>query len=145
MADMCYFGLSVIFKGNMDSREYCNVLKDRLLPFAADNLGERWTFEQDGASVHRSKYTTEWLKDKKVDTLAWQANSPDLIIIENVWGIMSRRVYGNARLFDNLDELCEVMVSVWDSIWEEYIQNLFKSIPPRLVQVTEKKGDPTDY
>lgn len=51
------FDLEVV-SGNVHSSEYCQYLGRNLLPFAAETLGENWVFQQDGASCHRSKYTT---------------------------------------------------------------------------------------
>jgi len=142
-----YYGRSylVSVKGNMDSVVYCSVLEDELLPFGAETLGENWTFQQDGASCHRSKYTKEWLKSKNVKGLEWPAKSPDLNIIENVWGILARRVYHGGTQFDNVEDLVEKVIDVWDNISNEYLQKLYDSIPRRLVQVVEKKGGPTSY
>ena len=41
--------------------------------------------------------------------LDWPARSPDLNIIENVWGILARDVYENARQFDNVKLLREAI------------------------------------
>ena len=35
----------------------------------------------------------------------WPPNSPDLNTIENLWSIVKRKVYEDARQFDNKDEL----------------------------------------
>ena len=40
----------VRINGNMESTLYCSVLEEDLIPFAAENLGEEWTFQQDRAS-----------------------------------------------------------------------------------------------
>ena len=57
-----YYGASdlVRVKGNQDSVKYCQTLEYGLLSFAADILGEFWPFQQDNASIHRSKYTKKW-------------------------------------------------------------------------------------
>ncbi|CDF36022.1 unnamed protein product [Chondrus crispus] len=132
-------------QGTMDSTQYCSVLEEDLLPFAADNLGEQWTFQKDGASCHRSKYTKAWLDSKNVNLLDWPAKSPDLNIIENVWGLLARRVYAHGRQFDNLEDLADCIIDCWCSITEQYLGKLYDSLPRRLVEVLEKKGGPTSY
>jgi len=61
---MSYYGISDlhVVKGNMDSVQYCEVLKEGLFEFSAVHIGENWIFQQDGASVYTSGYT------KKVDS-----------------------------------------------------------------------------
>jgi len=100
-AAISYYGLSylVIFKDNMKSCEHGKVLGDLLLPFAAENLGERWVFLQDGPSVHRSNFTTSWLKRRNVTLLQWPAKSPDVNIIENLWGFIARLVMPMPGIF----------------------------------------------
>lgn len=80
----------------MDSKKYYELLKEKtLLLSTAENLGETWTFQQDGASVHRSAYTTEWLQKQKINVLAWPAKSADFKIIKKIWRLMTRRVLDN--------------------------------------------------
>ena len=132
-------------KGTMDARGYCELLEKTLLPAAADVLGENWTLMHDGASVHRANYTKNFLEEKNVKALDWPAKSPDLNVIENVWGQMARRVYAEGRHFESLSELGEAIGEAWDAIDLEYLPSLYKSIPRRLVSVIEKKGATTKY
>jgi transposase len=36
----------------------------------------------------------KFLKENKIETVSWPAKSPDLNIIENVWGWMVKDIYG---------------------------------------------------
>jgi len=63
--------------------------------------GKNWIFQQDNAPIHASKETKTWLDLKKINLLEWPAYSPDLNPIENVWGIMARRVYANGKQYTN--------------------------------------------
>ena len=98
---------------NMDSRKYCQMLGESLLPYAAQALGENWTLMHEGASVHRSKYTTKWLEDREVNVLDWAAKSPDLNIIENAWGLLARRVYADGKQYTNVRDLASAVVTEW--------------------------------
>ena len=39
----------------------------------------------DGAPCHRSELVKDHLQEKNVDALEWPGNSPDLLLIENLW------------------------------------------------------------
>ncbi len=60
-------------------------------------------FQQDLAPVHTAKSTTSCLNDHGVGVLDWPANSPDLNPIENLWGIVKRKMRNKRP--KNADEL----------------------------------------
>ena len=142
-----YYGVNqlAILEGKQDSAAYCRTLEDHLLLFAAETLGETWTFQQDNASIHRSKVTKKWFKDHKVDVLAWPAKSPDLNIIENVWGQLVRAVYPNGKQYHSRNDLIWAIGTAWFELSESYLQKLYRSIPRRLYKVLESKGKSIDY
>ncbi len=49
-------------------------------------------FQQDLAPAHSAKATSTWFKDHGIPVLNWPANSPDLNPIENLWGIVKRKM-----------------------------------------------------
>ncbi len=49
-------------------------------------------FQQDLAPAHTAKRTKSWLNDHGVGVLDWPENSPDLNLINNLWGIVKRKM-----------------------------------------------------
>ncbi len=49
-------------------------------------------FQQDLAPAPSAKATSTWFKDHGIPVLNWPANSPDLTPIENLWGIVKRKM-----------------------------------------------------
>ncbi len=61
-------------------------LEENLLPCTRKLSMVRWfTFQHDNDSKHTAKLTKQWLKEKRVNILAWPSQSPDLKPIEKWW------------------------------------------------------------
>ena len=121
----------VVCEHTLDSKKYIEVLNKSLLPSMSRGL----KFMHDGASVHRSKQTTSWLKKNKIETIDWPAHSPDLNPIENIWDILARAVYANGRQFRNKTELKEEVLKQWSLIKPEVLFNHVESMASRLIEV----------
>ena len=66
-------------------------------------------------------------------------------MIENVWGILARRVYANNRQFQNIKELRTAITKCWGEIDMNLLKKLIDSVPNRLFQVINRNGGSTDY
>lgn len=133
--------------GTQDSRKYCETLELGVLPKTAERFGTMSTqiFQQDNASIYRSNYTRNCLYGHQVCTLPWTAKSPELNIIDNVWGLMIRKVYVNGNQLDSVEDLKESIVNIWLSQTAGYMQKLFRSIPRRLLSLMDTRGSATRY
>lgn len=134
-----------VLVGNQDSKKYVETLKNYLLPYSQTVCGTGWIFQQDNAAIHTSKFTKDWFETNNLDVMEWPARSPDLNPIENLWGILARRVYANAKQFDTVVELTECILSEWDKIDRVTCYNLVKSMTKRCATVLERQGMKTDY
>ena len=92
----------VVLVGRQNSEDYIHTVSGSLLPFEHLNHGTDFTYQQGNASIHVSKRSTEFFNEENIELLDWQSRSPDLKPIENLWSIISRKVYANGRQFDSV-------------------------------------------
>lgn len=111
---------------------------------------ENFKVIMDNAAFHKSKFVREELEKsnlKKFFALL-PAYSPDMNIIENLWGIMKNRVRdhqfinGQVREKEQFMDLIELY---WKSIEPEIIRNLYESLPRRMVGIVSANGELIKY
>jgi len=125
--------------------DYIETLQDHLLPFGEILGGPLWTFQQDYASIHTANGTTEWLLDNGIHTLEWAPKSPDMNPVENVWGILVRRIYEGGRQYQNVAQLKVAIEEAWEDLPIETLQNLVNSMPNRIFKLIQSNGGHTGY
>ncbi len=84
-----------------------------------------------------------WFNDHGVTVLDWPANSPDLNPIENLSGIVKRKMRDIRP--NNADELKAIVKESWASIPPQQCHKLITSMPRRIEAVIKAKGAPTKY
>ncbi len=89
------------------------------------------------------KSTKSWFNDHGVTVLDWPANSPDLNPIENLWGIVKRKMTDTRP--NNADELKATVKETWAFIPPQQCHKLITSMPRRIEAVIKAKGAPTKY
>lgn len=129
----------------MNSQMYISLMDEVLIPFSETFWQEKLIFQQDNAAIHVSKASKQFFEDRKIDLLGWPACSPDLNPIENVWGILSNKVYSNGRQFENVAEIKKAIIEEWTKIEEQTLKNLVISMPKRLAEVISNHGGSTHY
>lgn len=146
-AAFCRHGKSdlVILNGKQRSDNYIGTLNNHLLPFSDRFYKQNYIFQHDNASIHTSKKTKKWLEEQKIDVLEWPALSPDLNPIENIWGILVRRVYANGQQFTTRETLIEMLQKVWNEIEPEILVTLIESMKNRCKVILEEKGGKISY
>ncbi len=117
-------------KTNVTAPIYQKILEQFLLP-SADQLFKDadFIFQQDLAPAHTAKSTKSWLNDHGVGVLDWSANSPDLNPIENLWGIVKRKMRNKRP--KNADELKATVKETWASIPPQQWHKLITSMQGR--------------
>ena len=93
---------------------------------------------------HTSISTSKFLKAKKIKVLQdWPAQSPDMNIIEHVWGRMKEEAWKMKP--KNLDELWEACKTAFFAIPDDFINKLYESLPNRMDAVLQAHGSHTRY
>ncbi len=131
-------------KSTVNAAIYQEIL-EHFMPPSADKLyGDAdFIFQQDLAPAHTAKGTKSWFNDHGITVLDWPANSPDLNPIENLWGIVKRKMRDTRP--NNADDLKATVKETWASIPPQQCHKLITSMPRRIEAVIKAKGDPTKY
>ncbi len=131
-------------KSTVNAAIYQEILEHFMLPSADKLYGDAdFIFQQDLAPAHTAKGTKSWFNDHGVTVLDWPANSPDLNPIENLWGIVKRKMRDTRP--NNVDELKATVKETWASIPPQQCHKLITSMPRWIEAVIKAKGAPTKY
>jgi len=132
-------------EGRMNAAKYQDILENYLLPSYEDLGGERMLFVQDNCPVHKAKSTMDWFAVNNIPLFCHPPLSPDLNPIENIWGILVRRVYANGRQFQTSQELRKSISDEWSNLTHEELTPLIESMPRRVAAVIYAHGRHTKY
>lgn len=69
---------------------YQEITKHFITPVLEDLCGDDFIFQHNSAPTYKS--TKNWLGQHQLNVPPWLANSPDLNPIENLWGIIKKRL-----------------------------------------------------
>ncbi len=131
-------------KSTVNAAIYPDILEHFMLSSADKLYGDAdFIFQQDLAPAYTAKGTKIWFNDHGVTVLDWPANSPDLNPIENLCGIVKRKMRDTRP--NNEDYLKAAIKATWASITPEQCHRLIFSMPCRIDAVIHAKGGPTMY
>ena len=126
----------------MDSKEYIKILDGA----AITNLKHfNYIFQHDNYPIHKSRTTCDWLSDNEVPVLQWPPYSPDLNIIENIWGRVKKRIISASPRIETVTEIKKFVVKEWQEIPQKYIDSLYNSMPKRMEKCSKSLGYPIGY
>lgn len=129
--------------GTLNGEAYLDLFRHRLRRFYPNLYNGDQIFQDDNAPPHRAGVVREWFEKYEITRLKWPSRSPDLNIIEDCWNRIKRNLRG--RVFEDREELWRGVQAEWNNIPQEFIQNLYDSLPNRIQAVLEANGGHTKY
>ena len=132
-------GKSKLFlvEGTLSGQGYVDLLTSHLLPFIRKYHRNNAIFQQDNASIHTCRLANQFFSESDLQVMEWPACSPDLNPIENLWGILKRKVAKQNP--ESFEDLKQIVISEWNDIPLSTLQNLISDMPIRLAELDEQK------
>ena len=103
------------YKVNIDSKKYCQILQDGLLP-VLDWFYPDYVFVHDNAPVHSCAETRKCVEDRQNTVSEWPPQPPNLNIIENVWQMMKVKLYEDYSSITTRAEFVQRLQLLWRNI-----------------------------
>jgi transposase/DDE superfamily endonuclease len=158
--------LIVCDAGSVNADRYLDILRDGVITFTNDLLNpppgadsitvatdDTLLFMHDNAPCHTARKVTQYLKNRRLPTMKWLAQSPDLNPIENLWVDLKDRFHKafwsrglRPSTNRNTLERCAILLKeLWHEQGMELINKLIESMPKRVAAVIAGKGGHTKY
>ena len=129
----------------LNGQRYCDsVLLPHVRRFRGE-IGPDFIFMDDNARPHRTAQVAELLVREDIRRMEWPACSPDLNPIEHVWDAMGRRLAARRDAPRTIQQLSTALVEEWNSIPQELITNLVRSMGARCRACIAVRGDHTPF
>ncbi|GFX77101.1 transposable element Tcb1 transposase [Trichonephila clavipes] len=144
----CGLGPLVTLHGKVKAAHYVHILGDLVHPFVQTSFsGECPLYQDDNAPIHTAKIVQEWLAEHEgeVGHLDWPPQSPDLNIIEHLWGYLESKLRARFPPSSTISALETALHEEWLHIPLQVVHDLYASIPRRIQSVIQSKGGPTPY
>ena len=94
------------------------------MPLMQNNSALQY-FQHDNARPHAAIPTQLYLDNAQVKVLKWQAKSPDMSPIEDIWEELGQRVY--VYNVTSKAELEDVLIAEYNDIPQQFIRTLTNS------------------
>jgi hypothetical protein len=140
-----FLGVGPIFwiKETMTKETYRDILQNVMLPYARDNMGREWRFQQDNDPKHASKIVKDWFHQNQVSVIEWPSQSPDLNPIEHLWRELKKALPREKIV--NKQELWREVQKAWYNVPKQVCENLVSSMNRRCSEVIKNRGRATRY
>lgn len=131
---------------SVTKERYRDLWISTIVPFLGEHP-EIHVWQEDNAPPHKAIIVkNEQQKEiygRKIEVMKWPAQSPDMNVIENAWGLFKARQRG--KQYRSADQLWHDLEKWWKELTPAYCKALFDSLPRRMTAVKMMRGHPTNY
>lgn len=141
-------GPILVLDGRVTAKDYRTILEDHVHPMVQTLYPEGGAvYQDDNAPIHTARLVKDWFDEheSEVEHLPWPAQSPDLNIIEPLWGVLEERVRKRFPPPASRSDLATILQEEWLKIPLTTVQDLYMSFPRQIDAVLAAKGGPTPY
>lgn len=131
---------NIVKKGDYVEFLQQTLLKDFPLLRGTKTRQGKYLFQHDNARPHTALATKKFLTDNRISVLLWPSYSPDLSIIENVWGFIKEELFKKNDQLKTAGDTWREIEKIWYGKVNSILQNLYFSLPNRIQTVVELEG-----
>lgn len=132
-----------LIDGKFNSLKYKTMLETYVVPLVKLNYQEDMMFQHDNCRVHVAGVVNTFLNSTNLAILKWPSLSPDINIVEDIWRMISLKVYDSKQFNTKSDLLAKIenVILYINNNEREKIINLYSGFMSRLCQVLVKRGN----
>jgi transposase len=129
--------------GTINSQSYC----EHVVPLMADYVSRGGLLlMQDNAGGHAAKDTLAYMRNMGLVPIFWPALSPDLNPIETLWNRIKDIIEEkDPEIHRSYPKLRRAIIEAWETITDEEIRDLIRTMPARCQAVIDADGWHTKY
>lgn len=137
-------GPLVLIDGNLSASTYSLIIERELLPYVLNGPFKDgcFVYQHDRSPIHTARSVKSLLEGLAVRTLEWPPVGADLNPIENVWGLVKRRLAARNLGSSTKETLFAAIQEEWEALRSrpEIVAALYNSMPSRVAQVIAADG-----
>ncbi|KAH8035617.1 hypothetical protein HPB51_007852 [Rhipicephalus microplus] len=129
----------ILIDGNLSASSYSIIIERELLPYVLNRPFKDgcFVYQHDRSPIHTARSVKSLLEDLAVRTLEWPPVGVDLNPIENVWGLVKRRLAARNLGSSTKGTPFAAIQEEWEALRSrpEIVATLYNSMPSRVAQV----------